>query len=427
MRRFIFLTILFAFLFLSLTVNAQLIKKLTDKIKTQANQRVDSKTDQAISTGLDTTQNAANKLVKKLAGKKDSTVNKVTDSTSQNITTTVNNSQNINSTTSSNINPTSAAAFKTYSNYDFVPGDTVLFEDNFSEDQDGEFPAHWELQDGQGVINKINDEPALVLTEGNFVRVSPRMKTEKNYIPDNFTIEFDFYANGGYFPPMIMFQTADGKDMNIEFGKDVTTYYFTKDFKASYPGDQDNFKDNWHHAAMVKKGSQIKCYIDQYRVLVIPDCGIFQPVSLEMGGVADANNHIIFKNFRFASGGGMNMIGKKFTDAKIVTHGINFDIDKATIKPESMGTLNMIVQVMKNNPDLKFEVDGHTDNTGDAAHNLTLSQQRADAVKEQLVNMGIDASRLTTKGFGDTQPIGDNSTLEGRANNRRVEFVKITL
>ena len=238
MRRFIFLTILFAFLFLSLTVNAQLIKKLTDKIKTQANQRVDSKTDQAISTGLDTTQNAANKLVKKLAGKKDSTVNKVTDSTSQNITTTVNNSQNINSTTSSNINPTSAAAFKTYSNYDFVPGDTVLFEDNFSDDQDGEFPAHWELQDGQGVINKINDEPALVLTEGNFVRVSPRMKTEKNYIPDNFTIEFDFYANGGYFPPMIMFQTADGKDMNIEFGKDVTTYYFTKDFKASYPGDQ---------------------------------------------------------------------------------------------------------------------------------------------------------------------------------------------
>jgi len=90
-----------------------------------------------------------------------------------------------------------------------------------------------------------------------------------------------------------------------------------------------------------------------------------------------------------------------------------------------MGTLNMIVGVLKSNPDLKFEIDGHTDNTGDAAHNMTLSQQRADAVKTQLVKMGIDGGRLSTKGFGDTKPISDNSTPEGRANNRRVEFVRM--
>ncbi len=121
----------------------------------------------------------------------------------------------------------------------------------------------------------------------------------------------------------------------------------------------------------------------------------------------------------------MNMLGQKFTDAKIVTHGINFDVDKATIRPESMGTLNMIVQVMKDNPELKFDVEGFTDNTGTPAHNLTLSQQRADAVKTQLVSMGISSSRLTTKGFGDTKPLSDNNTPEGRANNRRVEFVKM--
>ena len=119
------------------------------------------------------------------------------------------------------------------------------------------------------------------------------------------------------------------------------------------------------------------------------------------------------------------MIGKKFTESKIVTHGINFDIDKANIKPESMGTLNMIVQVMKDNPGIKFEVDGHTDNSGTAAHNLTLSQQRANAVKDELIKLGIDASRLSAKGLGDTKPIADNSSIEGKANNRRVEFVKM--
>src|SRR6476620_4115843 len=104
----------------------------------------------------------------------------------------------------------------------------------------------------------------------------------------------------------------------------------------------------------------------------------------------------------------MNMIGKKFTETKFVTHGINFDVDKATIKPESMGTLNMIVQILKDNPEIKFEIDGHTDNSGTPTHNLSLSQQRATAVKDQLVKLGVDAARLSTKGFGDTKPIGDN-------------------
>lgn len=90
-----------------------------------------------------------------------------------------------------------------------------------------------------------------------------------------------------------------------------------------------------------------------------------------------------------------------------------------------MGSINQIFSLLKKDPSLKFEIAGHTDNTGEAAHNLTLSQQRADAVKSQLVKMGVDASRLTTKGFGDTHPVSDNDTPEGKANNRRVEFVRM--
>ncbi|HLZ87835.1 MAG TPA: OmpA family protein [Puia sp.] len=316
-------------------------------------------------------------------------------------------------------------SLKTYSNYDFVPGDQIVFEDNFADDADGEFPAHWSLEKGQAIINKVGGIQAFFLTEGNYVRVAPRMKTPDNYLPENFTIEFDYFSNHGY-DPVILFTTATGDSRHLHFGREVASGYFPKDFSGEYPGDRgDAFDGRWHHAAMIKKGNQIKCYEDQYRVLVMPDCGECKVTKLEMGGIGSLENPIVFKNFRIAAGGNMNMIGKKFTENKIVTHGINFDVDKATIRPESMGTLNMIVGVMKDNPDVKFEVDGHTDNSGAPAHNLDLSQQRADAVRAQLISMGVDASRLTTRGFGDTKPISDNTTPEGKANNRRVEFVKI--
>ena len=320
--------------------------------------------------------------------------------------------------------PNAPFSLKTYANYDFVPGDQVIFYDDFADDQDGEFPAHWTLEKGQGIVNKVAGVQAFCLTEGNYARTGPRMKTPDNYLPDDFTVEFDFLPNNGY-NIVLLFSTAT-ESRNIDFGKSVSTGYFKNDFSADYPGyDEKTYENHWHHAAMIKRGNQIKCYEDQYRILVIPDCGECKVTKLEMGGIGSTENPLIFKNFRLAAGGSMNMIGKKFTDNKIVTHGINFDVDKAIIKPESMGTLNMIVKVMTDNPDLKFEVDGHTDNSGAAPHNLQLSQQRADAVKTQLITMGIDASRLTTKGLGDTKPLSENTTPEGKANNRRVEFIKI--
>lgn len=314
---------------------------------------------------------------------------------------------------------------KTYSNYDFVPGDQIIFDDNFTDDADGEFPAHWILDKGQAIINKVAGSPAFCLTEGNYARVQPRMKTEDNYLPDNFTIEFDFYPTGGSYSPGLLFGSGSEGTGELFFGKEVSSSYFTKDFSANFPGDVEHFANKWHHAAMIRKGNQIKCYVDQYRVLVMPDVSGTKLTRVGVGGIGSTESPIVFKNFRIAAGGNMNMIGRKFTENKIITHGINFDVDKATIKPESMGTLNMIVSVMTNNPDIKFEIDGHTDNSGAAAHNLDLSQQRADAVKTQLVSMGIDASRLSTRGFGDTKPISDNDTPEGKANNRRVEFVKL--
>ena len=132
----------------------------------------------------------------------------------------------------------------------------------------------------------------------------------------------------------------------------------------------------------------------------------------------------ILKNIRIAEGG-VKLYDRLSTDGKIVTRGILFDSGKAIIKPESMGTVNEIVKLMMEYPDIKFSVEGHTDSDGAEDFNLDLSEQRAHAVKALFVDLGVDESRLQTKGHGESTPVDSNSTPEGKANNRRVEFIKI--
>jgi outer membrane protein OmpA-like peptidoglycan-associated protein len=103
--------------------------------------------------------------------------------------------------------------------------------------------------------------------------------------------------------------------------------------------------------------------------------------------------------------------------------GIQFESGKDLIKPVSYTVLNEIVSIMKTNTDYLLDINGHTDNVGDAVKNQELSENRALSVKKYLTSKGIDEGRVNTKGFGDTKPVADNSTVQGRKMNRRVEFV----
>lgn len=331
-------------------------------------------------------------------------------------------------TVSNNVWSQTDGSFKAYNNYDFVAGENILFEDHFTDDQDGEFPTHWKLTEGQAVVNTIENERAVAITK-YYTEISLRMKTA-TYLPQQYTVEFDAWLDGAY-------DSNPGVGLNLNIaGSDpakltIDHSLITLDFPGGkLQGDipsaisMEAFHNKWHHFAIAVNDKQMKIYCDQYRVLVVPDDNMTATTISVWGNASDGMN-MLFKNFKLAQGGGMNVIGKTFTDSKIVTHGILFDYNSSTIKPQSMGVLKSIVQVMTDNPTLKFEVGGYTDSDGDDAYNLKLSQQRADAVKAKLVSLGISTDRLTTKGYGESNPISDNTSSEGKANNRRVEFVKL--
>ena len=192
---------------------------------------------------------------------------------------------------------------------------------------------------------------------------------------------------------------------------------------AIYPGE-NLAKARWMHISIAYTSGKLKAYMDDTRLINLPRID-FDPKGLTFDSYHANNKNLYYvKNVRIAEGG-VKYYDRVLNDGKIIVHGIRFDVNKATLKPESMGAINEIYSIMEKNPVLKFSVEGHTDSAGDNDFNQKLSEQRAEAVKDKLIEMGISPDRLTSKGFGESLPIASNDTPEGKANNRRVEFVKM--
>lgn len=329
-----------------------------------------------------------------------------------------------------------------FSKYDFIPGDKTIFFDDFSDTDVGEFPRKWTLQGPkQGNSNTVD----VVEYQGRrFLRSVPGPKgqppalqylrlDQKGDFPEKFTIEFDAVldtikkGSSYYIVYRTLFVSPDKKVDVFKWHMPNSLQLSGKENSSANTKSTVDLNDgNVHHVAISVNGTFVKAYIDNQRVINDPD-GLKRPIRQIGLQMLTHNNmkseKVMFTNFRLAQGG-KDIKSALDTDGRIVTHGILFDTGMATLKAESLPTLKMILGLLSDDPNLKFSIEGHTDSQGNNEINQPLSEHRAAAVKTWLEGKGIDPSRLTTAGFGDSRPTDSNNTLEGRANNRRVEFVK---
>lgn len=316
----------------------------------------------------------------------------------------------------------------TYAKSDFVPGDEIIFEDNQANEQMGEFPSQWDLLEGTVEIAQMNGEKVILYSSNS--TIAPLMKDMKNYLPEKFTIEFDFwrFKNNYSYSYRLWMYKENSRVFDLSWGNDEVSWDYSVPSGERRSGSERDVwgsvenVEGWNHLAISFNQRAMKVYLNGTRIANIPNMDA--PTNFSINGMQHQKEYkVAIKNVRIAKGA-VPLYDRMMSDGKFITYGITFDVGKATIKPESMGEINRIVTLMTENPDLKFSVEGHTDSTGNPASNQTLSEQRSQAIVAKLVELGIAQDRLTAVGKGQNSPIADNNTDEGRAKNRRVEFVK---
>lgn len=384
-------------------------------------------------------------LLKKLKDKVDKTVDKKVDDA-----TSGKKDEKGSGETSGNTgggDKAQPATMKTYSKYDFVPGERIIVFEDFMQDKVGDFPDKWNT-------NSAGEVVTIEGKTGHWFKITQKGIFLPEFIdslPENFTLEYDVVCDqlvGSWGLRTAFVEMADRNKLDywqseaknyIEFhilpggdGNGVSEAgrktAGAQQATNSNPTKQFSDVTKPVHVAIWRQKERMRLYLNEEKAwdipkAVSPDAKL--NTLLFWIQLIDGDHHFLLSNLRLATGA-PDTRNKILKESKWVTHGILFDVNSDKIKPESYGTLKEMADIMKEFTDLKVKIIGHTDADGNDAANLDLSKRRAAAVKASLAkDFGIDESRMETDGKGESEPIDKNDTPAGKANNRRVEFIKL--
>lgn len=323
---------------------------------------------------------------------------------------------------------------KVWENYDFVPGNKVIFYTDFSDDIVGNFSRR--LKWNSGPIEVVERDGIKVLrASGRSQFLIPLGRK----LPERFTLEFDIIPWTtkccGY--EELAFEGGATRDRGLK-SAEINWHHTGTAIIGSGMGMGDSprpipeatqklLMGNVTHVRVLMDGPYFKLYTNDQRMYSIPELNFKRDsvIRVMVLATSDSAHTVYFTSIRVAESETDVLYDALATKGRWATQGILFATGKADLKPESRPVLKEIASALKDHPDLKILIEGHTDNVGASAANLTLSDARSAAVKAALVaDFGVPADRITTKGLGDTKPAVPNTTAEGRAQNRRVEVVK---
>ncbi len=409
--------------------NAQLgglANRVKNKVSSKVNQRVDNKVNQKIDESLDAVEGKPKAATK--------------------------------ANTSETTNDEGEAMVGSSTKFDFVAGEQILYADDFAKDEMGELPVDWNTN-GSGELTTLGKIP------GNWLKLHKSfmyLSRNKATFGENYTVEFDLVLqlkNNGWSYPEFMFgvfTTKGEPNTDNSFLKHYTKYaaviaelhpgefkssritlksllegrsYFNSNAK-NYDGLENYYGKPVHVSVQVQK-ERMRIWMNQEKVFDAPKAipaGVdMNQLFFEVGHTNYPENQygVYVSNIKVATGK-PDTRHKLVEEGKFSTTGILFDVNAASIQPSSNGVLKELADVLTKYPEVKIKIVGHTDSDGKDADNLELSKKRAAAVKEALTkDFGIEPGRMETDGKGEVEAVADNKTKEGKAQNRRVEFIKL--